>query len=62
MTRISAGDNQKFNDEVIKTLKRIRTKIKVRLENGQPVAANYRLPLGLMTIKISTTSLLIYFS
>ncbi|KUG13230.1 hypothetical protein BEI02_10565 [Elizabethkingia sp. HvH-WGS333] len=45
MTRISAtGDNQKFNDEVIKTLKRIRTKIKVRLENGQPVAANYRLP------------------
>ncbi|MDX8573449.1 energy transducer TonB [Elizabethkingia sp. HX QKY] len=45
MTRISAaGNNQKFNDEVIKTLKRIRTKIKVRLENGQPVAANYRLP------------------
>ncbi|MDV3930127.1 hypothetical protein CMT76_05245 [Elizabethkingia anophelis] len=45
MTRISAAeDNQKFNDEVIKTLKRIRTKIKVRLENGQPVAANYRLP------------------
>nr|WP_199162517.1 energy transducer TonB [Elizabethkingia sp. ASV34] len=45
MTRISAvGDNQKFNDEVIKTLKRIKTKIKVRLENGQPVAANYRLP------------------
>ncbi|MCL1667714.1 energy transducer TonB [Elizabethkingia ursingii] len=45
MTRISAtGDNQKFNDEVIKTLKHIRTKIKVRLENGQPIAANYRLP------------------
>lgn len=45
MTRISAaGDNQKFNDEVIKTLKRIRTKIKVKLVNGQPVAANYRLP------------------
>ncbi|MET7037387.1 energy transducer TonB [Elizabethkingia miricola] len=45
MTRISAaGDNQKFNDEVIKTLKHIRTRIKVRFENGQPVAANYRLP------------------
>ncbi len=46
MTRIGAtGNNQQFNDEVIKTLKRIKTKMKVKTVDGQPVANNYRLPL-----------------
>ncbi|WP_407477864.1 energy transducer TonB [Elizabethkingia meningoseptica] len=47
MTRIGAtGNNQQFNDEVIKTLKRIKTKMKVKTVDGQPVANNYRLPFN----------------